>query len=209
MRRKQDVHNSKADDKKAAIEKVAANLFSRKSYLETSLKDVADAAGLSKGGIYHYFSSKDEVLYSVLNRFMSEGVEELEKKLQNITDSHSRLLCIISHIIEQYANDSRAAKTLLYDLRLLAPDDFEAIAKKQKRYLSLSTDTLKECLGERADDKDLTSIAFMLMGMCTWVYTWYKPDGPIAPKHLAQIIYDIFVTGIDGYSRGVAKSKKP
>ena len=51
--------------KMTAIAKVAAKLFNEEGYLETSMEDISAAAKLSKGGIYHYFSSKNEILYFI------------------------------------------------------------------------------------------------------------------------------------------------
>ena len=66
------------------IGKVAAKLFNEKGYLETSLKEISAAARLSKGGIYHYFSSKNEILYFILSNYMDITLEGLEQKLSEI-----------------------------------------------------------------------------------------------------------------------------
>ena len=73
------------DDKnkrKSNIAKIGAKLFSKKGFAETSMDDIAAAAKLSKGGIYHYFSSKTEVLYFILDNFMDLVLKELQEELE-------------------------------------------------------------------------------------------------------------------------------
>ncbi|OPY67523.1 MAG: HTH-type transcriptional repressor KstR2 [Syntrophorhabdaceae bacterium PtaU1.Bin034] len=200
MGQKRKTSETVSEDKRAFIERKAADLFSRKSYVETSLKDIADAANLSKGGIYHYFATKDEVLYSILDGFMEKGISGLEEDLKAVTDSRSRLRTIVEHIVEHYVVEPSAAKTLLYDLRLLPDENLKAIGRKQRRYLELTVDALNEFFGGKLKADELTTIAFVLMGMCTWVFTWYNPKGPISAGQLSDIIYNIFVSGIEGIS---------
>lgn len=185
------------------IEKVAAALFQEKSYLETSLKDIADAAGLTKGGIYHYFSSKDEILHFVLDHFMSEGLEDIEEKLRGIKDCRVKIRSLISHTIQHYVEATAGAKIFFHDSRLLPAVYLEALEEKERKYLEITTDILREFFGDIIKAGQLTSLAFLLLGMCSWTFLWYSPRGPVDPQELSEIIYNVFVTGIEGYSRKI------
>ena len=75
------------DDKKrlnkkvGSIAKIGAELFSKKGFAETSMDDIASAAKLSKGGLYHYFSSKTELLNFILDNFMDVVLKGLQDEL--------------------------------------------------------------------------------------------------------------------------------
>ena len=62
--------NKKEHIKKARISKAAAKLFNAKGYLETSIADISFAAKMSKGGVFYYFSTKDEILYYILSNYL-------------------------------------------------------------------------------------------------------------------------------------------
>ena len=64
--------------KREKIGHAAAKVFNKKGYMETNIDDIATAARMSKGGIYHYFSSKDEILYFILNTYMDIVLKDLE-----------------------------------------------------------------------------------------------------------------------------------
>jgi AcrR family transcriptional regulator len=78
-------------EKTAAIGKMAAALFNQKGYLETSMDDISVTAQLSKGGIYHYFSSKHEILYFISTSYMDLLLKDLEQELEKIDDHFSKI----------------------------------------------------------------------------------------------------------------------
>src|SRR4030043_392253 len=77
--------------KMTSIAKAAAKLFHEKGYLETSMDYISTAAKLSKGGIYHYFSSKNEILYFISTNFMALLLKDLEQELGKIEDNLSKI----------------------------------------------------------------------------------------------------------------------
>ena len=77
---------SKSDKKVLAIATTAAKLFSSKGYIETSMEDVSAAAKISKGGMYHYFSSKCDILDFILSTFLDTVLQNAEGDLQEISD---------------------------------------------------------------------------------------------------------------------------
>src|SRR4030043_1152616 len=73
------------------IAKAAVKLFDEKGYLETSVDDISASTKLSKGGIYHYFSSKNEILYFISTNFMGLLLENLEEELKKIKDHSAKI----------------------------------------------------------------------------------------------------------------------
>lgn len=203
MKKKKEQTGGKRDAKVAFIEKAAADLFSRKSYLETSLKDIAGATKLSKGCIFYYFSTKDEVLFSVLNRFMSEGIEEMTERLAEIKDCRLKILSLIQHTINHYTEKPAEAKTLFRDSTLLSAEHLATIKEKERSYVRMTENVLKELLGEAFPPDRLTAAALLLLGMCGWAFSWYNPRGSITPGELSEMIFSIFVSGIEGYSQKI------
>ncbi|MBI4965745.1 MAG: TetR/AcrR family transcriptional regulator [Desulfomonile tiedjei] len=188
-------------DKKCLIGRAAATLFDEKGYLETSLKDISLAANLSKGGIYHYFSSKHEILYFVLDNYMDLLAGGLEEDLKEISDNSSKIRHIIFRHLNLYNTKVPEAKALLIDSRNLPAQYFRAIAAKEKKYAQVLTDVLSDFLNGSVSKDKLKAVTFSLFGMCNSIMYWYDSEGPVTLKELSQICYDLFMNGIGSYKQ--------
>jgi AcrR family transcriptional regulator len=183
------------------IGKAAARLFNRKGYLETNMDNIAAAAKMSKGGIYHYFSSKDEILFFILSNYMDLILDGLEGQLNQIEDDLSKIQFIISRHIELYTHHLPEAKTLLHEARCLPKKYYNGIADKEREYYRIVAEVISGFLGTRAKDNkaQVTSLTFLLFGMCNWIYSWYDPKGAVSPESLSHMIWTVFSKGVDDY----------
>lgn len=183
------------------IGRAAARLFNQKGYLETSLADISSAVGMSKGGIFHYFPTKNEILYFILSNYMDVVLEGLEEGLKKCDDSLSKIRFIISRHLELYAKNVHEAKTLLHEANLLPPKYLQSIRQEEKRYFQIVSAILSDFLGNGARKDELTAITFSLFGICNWIYSWYNPKGNLSHQELSEIIYNIFSRGLLKYKQ--------
>ena len=186
------------------IGKAAARVFDKIGYLQANVNDVADAVRMSKGGIYHYFTSKEEILYFVLDRYMDRVLDNLETSLRALPPEASKLEFIIQRHIRLYAGHKEESKTLLHDYNCLSKKYRQKIAEKERRYLDLVVEALSEYLGEnkRVKAEEIKALAFLLFGMCNWCYQWYDPKGAIDSDTLSRIIWTVLDSGISTYPFG-------
>jgi AcrR family transcriptional regulator len=186
------------------IGKAAARVFDRIGYLRANLDDVAAAVRMSKGGIYHYFASKEEILYFVLDRYMDRVLDNLETRLGALPPEASKPECIIQRHIRLYADHKEESKTLLHDYNCLSKKYRHKIADKERRYLDVVVEAISEYLGENKHIKpqEVTALAFLLFGMCNWCYQWYDPKGAIDSDTLSRIIWTVLDSGISTYPSG-------
>ena len=201
---KPQVLMEKGQKKMETIGKAAARVFAKIGYLEANLDDIAAAAKMSKGGIYHYFSSKEDILFFVLDNYMERVLENLEMQLLALAPKESKIQFIIKRHIELYANHKEEAKTLLHDSNCLSTKYRKKIAEKERKYLKLVVDTISEYIGkkDKIKQQEVTTLAFLLFGMCNWCYQWYDPKGSIDGDALSRIIWTVFTRGIDAYPIG-------
>lgn len=178
------------------IGKTAAVLFNKKGYLETSMNDIAAKTKMSKGGIYHYFSSKDEILYFILSNYMDLILKDLEQELSKIETNVSKIKFIISRHIDLYTKNLPEAKTLLKEANCLPKNKFKVIAEKQRKYFQTVSSLVWESVEKPFQKEKITALTFLLFGMCNWIYSWYHPKGSITPSELSDLIYDIFMKGM-------------
>jgi AcrR family transcriptional regulator len=177
---------------------VASQLFGSKGYLETSMDDIAAAAKVTKGGVYHYFGSKTEILYFICSTYVDLDLENLEQSLEAIDEWAEKIKFIIFRHIEHYATHEYAARTLLNEAYCLPSKYFKQVKAREKQYFRIVTRVLSEYLGPRAKKDVVTALAFTLFGMVNWIYSWYDPRKPLKPKELSNLIFEIFTKGVNG-----------
>ncbi len=192
-------NNEKGWKTAVRIGKTAARLFNKKGYLETSMNDIASKAKMSKGGIYHYFSSKDEILFFILSNYMDLILKDLNEKLSNFETNTLKIKFIISRHIDLYTKNLPEAKTLLKEANCLPKNKFDIIAEKQRRYFQIVSSVVGETVEGPVKKEKITALTFLLFGMCNWIYSWYHPKGSITPQELSDLIYDTFLKGMSRF----------
>jgi AcrR family transcriptional regulator len=199
-----DTADPKQRKKIRNIAKAAADLFSTKGYVDTSVDDIAAAARVTKGGVYHYFRSKTEILYFICSTYVDLDLENLEKSLSAIEGSVEKIRFIVFRHINHYTTHEYAAKTLLNEAYCLPPKYFAQVKSREKHNFRIVAGVLSEYLRSRADKATVTALTFTLFGMMNWIYSWYDPRKPLKPKELSSLIFEIFVKGVEGFERRTA-----
>jgi AcrR family transcriptional regulator len=201
MGQKKGINFAEADPKQTkrmnAIAKVSARLFSEKGYLETSMDAIATAARVTKGGIYHYFGSKTDILYFICSTYVDIDLENLEQSLNAIETTSEKIRFIIFRHIRHYTTHMFAARTLRNEAYNLPLRYFKEVKAREKRYFSIVSGVLSKSprAGGRRDV--VTALSFTLFGMMNWIYSWYDPKGRMKPDELSELIYNVFTTGIN------------
>lgn len=189
-----------ADPKQArrirAIAKVAAELFSTKGYIETSVDDIAAAARVTKGGVYHYFASKTEILYFICSTYVELDLEGLEQSLGELPDGMEKIRFVVTHHIDHYTHHTAAAKTLLHEAYNLPPKYLKEVRARERRYFRTVSAVIAEFMGGNPRKGVLTTLTFSLFGMMNWIYSWYDPKGDIGPSELSGLICTLFTNGV-------------
>ncbi|PKN63097.1 MAG: hypothetical protein CVU57_20745 [Deltaproteobacteria bacterium HGW-Deltaproteobacteria-15] len=180
------------------VTEAAAELFSTRGFLETSMEEIARAANLSKGGMYHYFKSKTEILYAILSNFMDQVLGDIDVLLADTGSPEDKLSFLIRRHVETYAQHMHAARVLLKEANNLPQKYLKKIHEKERRYLSAVEGIISELLGPKTGKDVLTAVTFSLLGMCNWIYSWYDPAGRVDPERLSEIIMAIFTKGVGG-----------
>jgi AcrR family transcriptional regulator len=186
-------------DKMNGIAKVAAKLFNEKGFLETSMDNISAAAKLSKGGIYHYFSSKNEILYFISTHFMGLLLKDLEEELKKIKDYSAKIQFIISRHIGFYTKHIAEAKTTIHEGHLLPSEYFKIIGQQERQYHRIVSSVLSDLLGGQISEDRLKVLTFILFGTCNGIYFWYDPKGSMSREELSGIIIDVLCRGLMGY----------
>src|SRR5436190_19461917 len=124
---------------------VAAEVFHRKGYDNTSMSDVATAAGLTKAGLYHHVASKESLLYTVLDSGLDLTESYVMKPLESISDPLERLKTMIELHLRLVLEERNLEVTgLLHECKTLSPADRARINKRKKQYVVMSTNLIAD-----------------------------------------------------------------
>jgi AcrR family transcriptional regulator len=207
-------------DSRQEILRTAARLFQQRGYDATSMNDVAAALKLSKGGLYHHFQSKDEILYEIMNHAMEITQERVLNPVRSIADPEERLRTLIRlHIQVVLSPRDREITVMLHENHPLPPPLRKRINSRKKEYVhfleSLMAEVqerVREKVQEKAQDKIPSKVqrevrqaggkvspraaAFALLGMINWIYQWYKPEGELQAQSLIPQFTELIFGGI-------------
>ena len=192
------------DDQREAILRHAARLFARRGYIGTSMNQVAEAAGLSKASLYHYYRDK----YAMLVEITEGHVSTLEALVDAVraealppADAVRRL---IERIITEYADAQDAHRVLTEDVRFLESADRERVLGAERRVVAGFAQAIGAWQPQQAEAGLTKPLTMLLFGMINWLFTWHRPDGDLKHADLAPIVADLFFAGVPGVRPPVA-----
>jgi len=188
-------------DSRQEILRTAARLFQQRGYDATSMNDVAAALKLSKGGLYHHFQSKDEILYEIMNHAMEITQERVLNPVRAISDPEERLRALIRlHIEVVLSPRDREITVMLHENHPLPPALRKRINARKKDYIhfleSLMTEVQNKAQHQAKGKVSPRAAAFALLGMINWIYQWYKPEGELQAQNLVPQFTDLIFGGI-------------
>jgi TetR/AcrR family transcriptional regulator, cholesterol catabolism regulator len=188
-------------DSRQEILRAAARLFQQRGYDATSMNDVAAALKLSKGGLYHHFQSKDEILFEIMDHAMEITQQRVLDPVRAIADPEERLRALIRlHIEVVLSPRDREITVMLHENHPLPPGLRKRINSRKKEYVHFLENLMKEVQEKtRHQAKGKVSpraAAFALLGMINWIYQWYKPEGELQAQNLVPQFTDLIFGGI-------------
>ncbi len=198
--RRQKRNNGNGDFTRNRVFEVAAEVFHRKGYDNTSMSDVANAAGLTKAGLYHHISSKESLLYTVLDYGLDLTESYVVKPLQQITDPLERLRTMIDLHLRLVLEERNLEVTgLLHECKTLSAADRARIDRRKKEYVRMAAKLISDVLKKyQVKDVNPKLAAFALLGMLNWTYQWYKASGSNSREEIVTNFQQIFLQGILG-----------
>jgi AcrR family transcriptional regulator len=185
-------------DSRQDILRTAARLFQQQGYDATSMNDVAAALKLSKGGLYHHFQSKDEILFNLMNHALDITQERVVDAVKGMTDPEERLRMLIRRHIEVVMSvRDREITVMLHENHPLPPAMRRRINARKKDYVHYVENLISDVQRARQAKANVSAraSAFALLGMINWIYQWYRPEGSLQEESLVQQYTEIFFAG--------------
>lgn len=197
------------DDKRSAILRHSAAMFAQNGYDRTSMAEVAAACGVSKALLYHYYVSKETLLFDILRTHLQDLIDSVVAIDRTLTP-RARLRALIGAVLESYRDADDEHKIKLNEIgKLTAPRRRELI-EMQRRLVAVFADAIGAVMPDIDRDKILLKpVTMSLFGMLNWHYMWFRERGAISREDYADLVTTLVIEGAQALNApAAAKARK-
>ena len=193
----------KKEQRRATVYGTATRILCDMGYEKASIRNIAEAMGMTKAGLYYYFESKEELLYQILDSYMNDLLTGIQGISEKVSDPFSFIRECIRFQVNLYCRDKYRSKLMIHDENCLSGKYYQTLKEKQCTYLSYWRKGLGEfCEQEGLQMENLSLDVHFLVGMCNWIYQWYDEKGEVEPEALAERVFNIFFYGFKKSMQG-------
>ena len=185
------------DEKRTAILRRAAAIFAEKSVSGASMADLAREIGASKSLIYHYYESKDDLVFDIVHSHLMEIEEVFAEVDDPQLSAEEKIRLLVRLLLERYRDADNHHKVQLNGIGNLPEDKARQIQDVERRIVNNLSDLIVAFHPAVKNDKRLVKpVTMSLFGIINWVYMWFKEDGPMTREEYADLAVSIFLNGI-------------
>jgi len=189
--------NGRKGERADHIYRVAAEIMCQKGFEATSMKDIADAVGLTKAGIYHYILGKEDLLFQIMSFAMDMVDENVIAPARQVPDAEQRLRTIVERHARRILEVGGAVTIILEETPALTPAHRRIIRERKRVYFDLLRQTLEQLAAEgKLRAVSPTVASFSLFGMITWISRWYRSEGEMKPPEILRDFVEIATSAV-------------
>ncbi len=184
--------------RRARIVEEAAALFAHRGFLGASIADLAQACAISKSLIYHYYASKEDILFDVMHSHVRALLDAAEEVAASDASAPEKLRALTRRFIQLYIGAADRQRVLLNELERLTPAQRKTVVGIQRKLIGIVEALVTEIRPSLGGASPLGRPSAMLyFGMINWMHTWLDPKGRAKPAQIAELTADIFLDGVE------------
>lgn len=173
------------EEKRQTIVEEAARLFAAQGSDGASVAELAEACATSKSLIYHYYPSKEAILFDVMNGHMDDLLGAIEENAAGpAAEAFARFT---RALLRRYAGAAARQKVLLYEIDRLPRAQRQEIIDKERRLIAHAEGLIARASRKPQDRARLRAAAMLYFGMLNWTHNWFKPSGALTRDELADM----------------------
>ncbi len=174
----------------------AARLFADQGFSATSMNQVAEACGVAKPTLYHYFQDKQALLAQICDSHVHALLTLVEQVKAQQLAPDAQLRALIERFTRAYADAQAQHRVLTSEIRFLAEAERERVLGVERRVVNEFAAALALVRPELRDARLHKPLTMLLFGMINWTFTWLRPDGDLSHDALAALVSDLFFGGL-------------
>lgn len=174
----------------------ATDVFYEKGYEGASMRDLSRASGMSLAGLYHYFESKEKLLYLIQSTTFRTIIERVRGRLEESSDPIERIRIFIANHLEYFLANKKGMKVLSHEADSLKNGYGKEVAAIKREYYAICLGLLEDLKRAQGLESSPRLAVLSLFGMMNWIYTWHNPRIDADAGALSRQMGDIFLNGI-------------
>jgi AcrR family transcriptional regulator len=176
----------------------ATRLFAERGFERTSVQEIVDAAGVTKGAMYHYFTSKDDLLQEIYARVLRMQMERLNRFADMDAPVAERLHAAAMDVVVTTIENLDDSKIFFRSMHQLAPEIQKAVRADRRRYHERFRDLVLE--GQRtgvfSDAVPAEMVVDFFFGSVHHLGIWYNPEGPLSGRDVGRYFADLLLAAL-------------
>ncbi len=176
----------------------AARVFNEKGYHAATTRDIAAEVGIQQASLYYYISSKEELLYLVVREPIMALYTQVEEIVQARLPARTKIERGIAAHLAAFDDNYPHMFVFLQELHNVVQALQDTLREFPGRYQRLWEALVRQGIatGELRADLDVTTTTLMILGMCNWMYRWYRKGGRLGTAALAGHYASAILDGI-------------
>ncbi len=185
------------DEKREAMLHRAATVFARDGYDRSSMAGLAAECGVSKALLYHYYASKEALLFDILRTHLTALAETVEDADDPALPPEERLERLVGTLLDSYRDADAEHKVQLNALQLLPEPERNALKALERRLVSRFADAVQGLDPDLfRNGPMLKPVTMSLFGMLNWAFTWFRDGGAVSRADYARLASRLLVGGV-------------
>jgi AcrR family transcriptional regulator len=186
---------SGVDDKLLAE---ATRLFAKQGFDRTSVQEIVEAAGVTKGAMYHYFGSKDDLLHEIYARVLRDQTDRLEKFAASEAPAPDRVRAAAADVVVTTIENLDDFKIFTQSMHHLSPAKQRSVRAERRRYHERFRSLVEEGQqnGDFRTDVPADLVVDYFFGSVHHLGVWYRRNGRLAPSQIADHYADLLLTSL-------------
>jgi TetR/AcrR family transcriptional regulator, cholesterol catabolism regulator len=192
-----------------AILEAALELFAKRGYHATSMRDIASAASVYPAGIYHWYENKEAILLRLQNDFLDDLSTEVIAAVEKQERPDARVAAAVWEHVVFHGNHQMAAFVTDSEIRSLTPDPRRELVDKRDAYQEMFVALIQEGVDQevfRTADVRVATYAILLQ--CTGVALWFQASGKRTLAEVAAIHVELVLGSLSMSRRRIAAALK-
>jgi AcrR family transcriptional regulator len=187
------------------ILRAAAEVFRRRGYNHATIEEIAAELFLTKAGVYHYFSSKQEILEALCERAMASAEDAVKRGMDQGGTPDERLSRMFDEYLDAIMHQA-AFSVLMRHLDEVSAPVLTELQRRRKEVEGMFRKVLEE--GIRAGEFESTDshvAVFGMIGAANWIYAWFTPDGRLSPEEVRETLRTMILNGVRARGRAAPR----
>lgn len=185
------------DEKREAMLHRAAVVFSRDGYDRASMAGLAAECGVSKALLYHYYASKEALLFDIVRTHLEELVDAVEGADAPGLEPAERLRALVGALLQAYRDADAEHRVQIEGMRLLPEAEQEALKALERRLVGRFVEAVRAINPAAFEGRALIKpVTMALFGMLNWFYMWFREGGGITREGYADLASHLLVSGV-------------